>query len=700
MGCGITTQKFKTVEISNLPPWKCTKLSIDFNFSFIFHLGQSLYIFARENKNKNTIMKFDANNEEWQILPSPNNVKIIDHSCGVMADDEIVIVTGGMRDPSNKKEEHKVKSLKELESQNMDDDQSDAEDNCFLFSTRLNRFFNFPSLNIGRYWHMMVSFKNSVYVLGGKTKENSDTSIISSVEKFNLEQIKEQLLCLDYKKNEPLTINTKWSEVEPFTKPRFKGNAFVFNENIFLIGGLTNNNKTCRYIEKYHGGNNQWSFLKWKLPFAIHSSSLTALNHNELIMIGGRNDAGLVSSIYQIDIIKGRYKSRRGFSLREYPKILHFNDNIYIFGGDDQKTCERFNPIEFISLSSNESYTSLLDSDLIKFSCSPPSVTIGNSSPEEPDFEELFDNSINLSIKSQNSSEKNYLLGSPSLPFFLEFDGSYESVTYLSVSVNFRFYYFSVARKINHLYMITMGGVTPPFRKASKNTQILNLTNFSSKKCTKMLEGRIKFDGVILNSNKVIVSGGQTYVNQKDKFLKTAEEYDIINDNWKPLAEMNLARYNHCLHVYKGNVYAYGGSDGENILNSIEEYNVVANIWKLCDLKLHEPLVSFTLTPINKNEVIIIGGNNGKMNMNIVASINMEKKTCNVLGGIKQPRCQHKTIYYQEDLIILGGIGADNMNIDVIRVNNLNHKTEIYGNLEKSIKKFYSDKTLLGIPIC
>ena len=644
-------------------------------------------------------MKFDAVNEEWQILPNNSNTTVLDHSCGVMVDEDLVIVTGGMKDPKDK-EEKKEKSVKELEDQNNDEDRTDGDEGCFMYSTRLNRFFTFPRLNLARYWHMMVSYKNYVYVLGGKTRENNDNATISSVEKICLAEFKEKLLLLEPKKAEvAVNFTSTWSEVEPFTKPRFKGNSFVYNENIFLIGGLTKNNKTCRYIEKYHSGNNQWSFLKWKLPFAIHSSSLTALNHNELILIGGRNDAGLVSSIYQVDLIKGRYKSRRGFSLREYPKILHFNDNIYIFGGDDQKSCERFNPIEFISLSSNESYTSLLDSDLIKFPSSPPSVTIGNSSPDEPDFEELFDNNMNLAVKGQAGSEKHYLMGSPSLPFLLEFDGSYESVTYLNVSVNFRFYYFSVAKKLNHLFLISMGGVTPPFKKASKNTQILNLSNFSSRKCTKMLEGRIKFDAVFIN-NKMIVAGGLTYVNQKDKFLKTAEEYDILKNDWKPLAPMNFARGNHCMHVFNDNVYVFAGTDGENHLNTIEEFNYTTNAWKVLDLCLHEPLVSFSLTEISKNEVIIIGGNNGKMNMNIVAVVNLETMSCNVLGGIKMPRMQHKVIKYQDDLILLGGVGAENLNMDVIRANNLNYKTEIYANLEKSIKKFYSDKTLLGIPVC
>lgn len=637
-------------------------------------------------------MKFDASNEEWQILSLNGSFKIFEFSCGVGVDEDLILITGGKKKASDSP------NMEAQRKEEEDDEKSDAVADCYIYSIKLNTFFKFAQLNFPRYYHMMVAYKNFAYVLGGGSIRGSNTEFMgtSSVEKISLVEVKEKVNeYIGTKKSGSLDFKLQWSEVEPFTKIRYKGNAFVYKDNIFLIGGLSKENKTCRYIEKYNSYNNQWSFLKWKLPFALHSSSLTALNHNELLMIGGRNDAGLVSSIYQLDLLKGRYKSRRGFSLREYPKILHFEDNIYIFGGDEQKSCERFNPIEFVSLSSNESYTSLLDSDLIKFPSSAPSVTIGTGSAEDPDFEENF-----VGNEPEGGTEKFYLLGTPSLPFLLEFDGAYESVTYLNVSLYFRFYYFGVSKKINNNYVISLGGVTPPFKKASKSVQILNLKALSSKKCTKMLEGRIKFDAVVFE-NKVFVCGGQNYINQKEKYLKTAELYDVDTDIWKPLPTMSTARYNHCLYLYKRSIFAVGGSDGENVLNTIEEFNLTSNNWTLIEMVTHEPIILFTITNTKKEEeILVIGGNNGKMNLSMVVVYNFEKMTSSVIGGIKQPRCQHKMIGYQDDIIIFGGVGGENLGFEVIKANNFNYKTEAYANLEKSVKKFYSDKSLLGIPVC
>ena len=47
-----------------------------------------------------------------------------------------------------------------------------------------------------------------------------------------------------------------------------------------------------------------------------------ALNGSDLLIIGGRNKDGLSPSIYQLDMINRRYKSRGNFSFRFRPKVL------------------------------------------------------------------------------------------------------------------------------------------------------------------------------------------------------------------------------------------------------------------------------------------------------------------------------------------------------------------------------------------
>jgi hypothetical protein len=40
--------------------------------------------------------------------------------------------------------------------------------------------------------------------------------------------------------------------------------------------------------------------------------------------IGGKNDAGMIPSIYEIDMEKRVYHSKGAFSFRVKPKILHY----------------------------------------------------------------------------------------------------------------------------------------------------------------------------------------------------------------------------------------------------------------------------------------------------------------------------------------------------------------------------------------
>jgi len=40
---------------------------------------------------------------------------------------------------------------------------------------------------------------------------------------------------------------------------------------------------------------------------------------------------------------------------------------IYVFGGDSDKSCEKLNPQSFVAYGSDESYTSIVDTDLCSF---------------------------------------------------------------------------------------------------------------------------------------------------------------------------------------------------------------------------------------------------------------------------------------------------------------------------------------------
>ena len=156
---------------------------------------------------------------------------------------------------------------------------------------------------------------------------------------------------------------------------RYGHGQFVFKSKVYVFGGLNEDKQLVNLIERYHMDNNQWETLDYKFPFKIYSMGL-ALNGSDLLIIGGRNQNGLLPTIYQIDFINRRYRCRGSFSYRFRPKIQlkqHFIKNqlkqmIYIFGGDHNKTCEKLNPLNFQSLGSEDSYLNIIDSTLSSFS--------------------------------------------------------------------------------------------------------------------------------------------------------------------------------------------------------------------------------------------------------------------------------------------------------------------------------------------
>ncbi len=101
---------------------------------------------------------------------------------------------------------------------------------------------------------------------------------------------------------------------------RYGHGQFVYKSKVYVFGGLDQNNAFIRLMERYHLDNNQWELLPFKFPFKIYSMGM-ALNGSDLLIVGGRNQNGLLPTIYQIDFINRRYRSRGSFSYRFRPKV-------------------------------------------------------------------------------------------------------------------------------------------------------------------------------------------------------------------------------------------------------------------------------------------------------------------------------------------------------------------------------------------
>ena len=93
-----------------------------------------------------------------------------------------------------------------------------------------------------RMWFAAVNCKGIVFAIGGMSKSYNDTSTLNSVEKYNFEE-------------------DKWTYVSDMNIERRAHSACVFQDKIYVVGGVNNNGSIVREIECYDIATNRWSII-------------------------------------------------------------------------------------------------------------------------------------------------------------------------------------------------------------------------------------------------------------------------------------------------------------------------------------------------------------------------------------------------------------------------------------------------------
>ena len=98
--------------------------------------------------------------------------------------------------------------------------------------------------------------------------------------------------------------------------------------------------------------------------------------------------------------------------------------------------------------------------------------------------------------------------------------------------------------------------------------------------------------------------------------LKSAEVYCPVRNQWDKISDMNCSRSDFASTVYNQAIYAIGGFNGDEYLNSIEKYDVASNNWTI---------VGHMVTPrsgasaiAHGDKIYIIGGFDGTQRLSSV----------------------------------------------------------------------------------
>lgn len=129
------------------------------------------------------------------------------------------------------------------------------------------------------------------------------------------------------------------------------------------------------------------------------------------------------------------------------------------------------------------------------------------------------------------------------------------------------------------------------FNEDEKHDSVVEVYDPQSDSWTQ-LKAKLPFPAMGLRAavldGRIFVTGGCDY----GAVAKT-RVLDPRSDGWTTGPAMKIKRYRHGLVLLGGRLYAFGGSDGNKALDSIEVYEPRTNAWSLIDATLEKPNSSF-----------------------------------------------------------------------------------------------------------
>lgn len=126
-----------------------------------------------------------------------------------------------------------------------------------------------------------------------------------------------------------------------------------------------------------------------------------------------------------------------------------------------------------------------------------------------------------------------------------------------------------------------------------------------------LLFRRSDFTALYSERGLIFVIGG----NDAKSFYTVCEKYDIQNDTWSRIADLNVARDSAASCIFNNKyIYVFSGRtkfDKKEITDTIEMYDIDLNMWRLVNLHAKSTWTACDLAmcmPIDNKTILIFGG--------------------------------------------------------------------------------------------
>lgn len=163
-------------------------------------------------------------------------------------------------------------------------------------------------------------------------------------------------------------------------------------------------------------------------------------------------------------------------------------------------------------------------------------------------------------------------------------------------------YSLSITQLSNESAFITGGCYSD--KKVIKKCFLYNNKKFYEK--NDMINERRNHSSIRIDNNIYVVGGMDNYFNH----LRHCEKYSMINEKWSKCASLNIEKSHLSLcNIDNKYIFAFGGENKiDGILNTIEKYCVVGDVWEIINIKLPYQLECVGCIGISNREILIFGG--------------------------------------------------------------------------------------------
>jgi DNA-binding CsgD family transcriptional regulator len=116
----------------------------------------------------------------------------------------------------------------------------------------------------------------------------------------------------------------------------------------------------------------------------------------------------------------------------------------------------------------------------------------------------------------------------------------------------------------------------------------------------------------VLLGEKIYIPGGRTASGAASSVL---EVYDPRNDQWESKARLPKALYGYALAAFEGQLYLFGGSDGQQVLSNVYVYRPQDDAWE--EMTAMSAPRAFASAMVVGNRIHILGGFDGEQPLDL-----------------------------------------------------------------------------------